>query len=83
MRTVLSEKGQIIIPKEIRDKFNFKKGDIFEISIKDNAIILKYTGTSKKVNDWKSFRGFLKNKYSIKNFLKERNKDREKENKWK
>ena len=80
MRTVLSEKGQIIIPKQIRDKFNFKKGDIFEISIKDNSIILKHTGSTKKVNDWKNFRGFLKNKYSIEKFLKERNEDREKEN---
>ena len=81
MRTVISEKGKIIIPKQIRDKFNFKKGDIFEISRKDNSIILKYTGTTKKVNDWKNFRGLLKNKYSLKKFLKERDEDREKENK--
>ncbi|MBI5207088.1 MAG: AbrB/MazE/SpoVT family DNA-binding domain-containing protein [Candidatus Firestonebacteria bacterium] len=41
MKTLLSARGQIVIPKKIRNSIKLKKGDEFEINISDNTIILK------------------------------------------
>jgi len=79
MRTTLSEKGQIVIPKEIREKLKLEKGNVFEIELKGNLIILKPAGKMMKVKNWKELRGLLKGKYSTRQFLKERQMDRERE----
>jgi len=80
MRAVLSKKGQIVIPKAIRDRFGLKEGDVLDVEAKEGVIVLKPAGTVKKVRDWREFRGVLKGKYSTEQFLAERQKDREMEN---
>ena len=79
MKTTLSEKGQVVIPKEIREKLKFEKGNVFEIELKDNLIILKPVGKSQKVKNWRELRGLLKGKYSTRRFLTERQEDRKRE----
>ncbi len=37
----LTKKGQITIPKEIRDKLGIKRGDTVEFSIKDGECIVR------------------------------------------
>ena len=37
----ISKKGQIVIPKEIRDKFGIKPGDVIIFRIKNDKIILE------------------------------------------
>jgi len=44
MKTTLSEKGQVVIPKEIREKLKLERGNVFEIELKGNLIILKPAG---------------------------------------
>ena len=36
----VSSKGQIIIPSEIRKKFNIKQGDRFELQVRDGKLVL-------------------------------------------
>ncbi len=79
MRTTLSKKGQVVIPKKIREKLNLEKGNVFEIELRDNLIILKPAGKTMKVTNWKELRGLLKGKYSTRQFLEERQKDRKRE----
>ena len=79
MKTTLSEKGQVVIPKEIREKLKLGKGYVFEIELKDNSIILKPAGKSQKVKNWRELRGLLKGKYSAKQFLVGRQEDRKRE----
>ena len=81
MKTILSQKGQVVIPKEIREKLKLEKGSIFEIELQDNLIILKPVGKTLKVRHWKELRGLLKGKYSTRQFLEKRKKDRERESK--
>ncbi len=45
--SVLSEKGQITIPKEIRDRLRLVQGDRLMFEIKDDQIIIKKTQTNK------------------------------------
>ncbi len=52
--TKISPKYQIVIPKEIRKKYNFKSGE--------EVVVLPYEGRIEivKEKDIKSMRGFLK-----------------------
>ena len=50
----IMEKGQITIPKEIRDELGLKKGDLVEAERKDNQILI----TPKKLGD-KAFQNVL------------------------
>lgn len=43
----ISEKGQITIPKEIRDKLGIVQGDRLIFDLKDDMIIIKKSGTNK------------------------------------
>lgn len=79
MRTTLSEKGQVVVPKEIREKLKLEKGNVFEIELRDDLIILKPAGKTQKVKNWRELRGLLKGKYSARQFLTERQEDRQRE----
>ena len=41
MTTVLAQKGQIVIPKSIRDELELEPGDDFEIYVQDGEIICR------------------------------------------
>ena len=41
MTAVLAQKGQIVIPKEIRDQMKLEAGDDFEVYLLDGEIILR------------------------------------------
>jgi len=45
--SIITEKGQITIPKEIRDKLGIVKGDRLIFDLKDDLIIIKKSGTNK------------------------------------
>jgi len=39
--TKVSSKGQLVLPKEIREKLDIKKGDFLVIEITENTLIMK------------------------------------------
>ena len=82
MRTVLSERGQVVIPKDIRDALGLRKGTILEVTTENKKVILKPLGTNIKVKDWQELKGLLRGKYTSECFLEERKKDRKLEQ-WK
>ncbi len=43
----ISEKGQITIPKEIRDKLGIMQGDRLIFNLKGDKIIIRKSGTNK------------------------------------
>lgn len=45
--STISEKGQITIPKEIRDKLGIMQGDRLIFDLKGDTIILKKVGVNK------------------------------------
>lgn len=61
--TKLSTKGQIIIPKHIREKLGLKEGDHFLVYIMDNDTIL--LRRKKEKISLKDLRGLLSNKVDL------------------
>jgi len=39
--TRVTKKGQVTIPKKLRDRLNIREGDLVEVSIKGDCIIIK------------------------------------------
>ena len=50
----VSEKGQVTIPKEYREKFGLKPGDEVEFSIEDDSLIVK-----RKATEFDDYAGYL------------------------
>ena len=74
--TTVSEKGWVVIPNEIREKYNIKKGD--KVNIIDYGNIIAIIPTSKDVI--KDSAGIFKSKKSlIKSLLDDRKEEIERE----
>jgi AbrB family looped-hinge helix DNA binding protein len=53
--TTMSSRGQIVIPKRIREALHLAEGERFDIHIEGNRLVLvSHTGS---YNDWRSLRG--------------------------
>jgi len=39
--STVTKKGQVTIPKPVRDRFHIKEGDSLQFEVKDNVLILK------------------------------------------
>lgn len=52
MKTVLSTRGQVVIPRAIREQLNLKEGDEFKVEVSPNGILLK-----RNLPDWRSLQG--------------------------
>jgi len=77
---LLSSKGQVVIPKRIRESLGLKKGSLIEIEAKKGIIYLKPLKGEEKISHWQDLRGLIKGRFSTEKFLKERTKERDKEN---
>jgi len=76
--TVMTTKGQIIIPSRIRQRFNIKKGTRFSIEEEGNKLILQPL----TVDYFEKMAGILKSKeISSKTILQERAKEKALEDK--
>lgn len=53
--TTVSEKGQVTIPKEFREKFGIKPGSDVEFKEEDGRLVLKKEGI--KFDDYEGFLG--------------------------
>lgn len=52
---VLSSKGQIVIPKDIRDALGLREGDKLEVSLEGHRMVLQTV--SEKYPDWRTLQG--------------------------
>ncbi len=56
MKTLLGERGQIVIPKKIRDSLQVQKGDELEIDMVEQTIVLRPVKRF-KAKDWRDYAG--------------------------
>ena len=77
MRATVSERGQVVIPKNIREQLGLKKGSVLEVTVEDDKVVMKPVANTVRARHWEDLKGLLKGKYTTKQFLEERQKDRE------
>ena len=67
----VTSKGQVLIPKKIRDQAGIKPGEEVIVEIKDGTVVIE----KKKSYPWQKYMGILKGTgYSTAQFLEERRK---------
>jgi len=76
MKTLMSERGQVVIPKRIRDTLNIQKGDELDIEMVEDTIVLK-TVKRFKARTWRDYTGLREG--IIDAHLKEKKTEKEKE----
>jgi len=75
MQTIVTTKGQVVIPAAIRRKYGIKTGTKLVVIDEDDRIVLKPITEEY----YRSLRGALKGKGVLKVLLAERAKDKERE----
>jgi len=56
MKTLMSDRGQVVIPKKIRETIHLHKGDELEIEVRGDAIVLKPLRRF-KAKKWQDYAG--------------------------
>jgi len=61
-RTRLSARGQVVLPKEIRDRLHLEEGQELTVEIVSDTIVMRPIERSVKpsVPDWRGLRGCLR-----------------------
>ena len=57
-RATISSKGQVVIPKEVRDRLNLKAGTEVNIEVHGESLVMKRSVSD--LPDWRSMRGMFK-----------------------
>lgn len=76
MKTLLSERGQVVIPKQIRDVVHVEKGDEFEVEVVGETIVLKPIKRF-RAKKWQDYIGIGEG--IVDAYLKDKQKEKEKE----
>ena len=74
---MLSERGQVVIPKKIRDSIKAEKGDEFEVRLVGEDIVLTHLRKF-RAQRWQDYIGISSGLVDL--HLKDRKKEKEKEN---
>lgn len=76
MKTLLGERGQVVIPKQIRDAVHVEKGDEFEVEVASETIVLKPIKRF-RAKKWQDYIGIGED--IVDAYLKDKQKEKEKE----
>ena len=58
-QTRLSSKGQVVIPKEIRDSLALKVGEVLNVSRQGTQIVIESAGAVRERIDYQQFRSLV------------------------
>lgn len=67
----LSSKGQIVVPKTLREKAGLVKGTKLRIEMEGNRIILEPVSEKDGDKDWRKYRGILRGTRAVADHLEE------------
>ncbi len=67
---VVSSKGQIVLPKNVREEFGLKKGDRVRVEVEGDHVSIRRT-LSRPARNWRRWRGHLAGTRAIDDHLAE------------
>jgi AbrB family looped-hinge helix DNA binding protein len=67
----VSSKGQIVLPKELREELEIHEGDTLEIRRKGDGLQVRRLTASPPPSDWKAWRGVLAGSGALEEHLQE------------
>jgi AbrB family looped-hinge helix DNA binding protein len=69
MNAILSEKGQVTIPKKIRDRLGLDKGAILDFTEESGRIVVRKVLSTDPISKWRG-RGRLPHAKSVDDYLR-------------
>jgi AbrB family looped-hinge helix DNA binding protein len=67
----VSSKGQVVIPKEVRDALGIRQGEQLEVAVEGDRIVLSRPSGPPAGLDWRRWRGFLRGTNALEEHLAE------------
>lgn len=72
MTLKMSSKGQIVIPKQVRENLRLKEGDRLELILQDDQLVIrKEKRRGREEVNWRSWRGILAGTKAVQEHLAE------------
>lgn len=77
LQTRLSERGQVVLPKEVRDRLHLERGQEFAVEVVPDGIILRPIGTAERGPrpNWRDLEGCLAGTDAIENLMSEHQRE--------
>ena len=73
--TTVSSKGQIVIPRALRDKYRLTSGTRLEIAESDEGLVLAPLKSARRKAGWRALRGAAKGTTALKEHLAEHRRE--------
>jgi len=68
-QVVVSSKGQVVLPKSVREKLSLDKGTVLEVEVDGDRVLLRRVRRRK--SGWRGWRGILKGTNALADHLNE------------
>jgi AbrB family looped-hinge helix DNA binding protein len=79
MKSIVGERGQIVIPKKIRERLRLEKGTLLDVDTTDDNTAILLKPLRKKRKDWRDWIGAFEGEGLTGEYLKEKKKEKERE----
>jgi AbrB family looped-hinge helix DNA binding protein len=75
--TRVSERGQVVIPKTIRDQLGIKRGQVLEVEESEGAVVMrpKASRPAKRPRRWEDWRGVLEGTNALQELTEEHRRE--------
>ena len=76
--TIVSSKGQVVIPRALREKYRLTSGTRLEVAESDQGLVLapvKQARASRRKTEWRALRGSAKGTNALKEHLAEHRRE--------
>lgn len=75
----VSSKGQIVLPKQLREELEIREGDSIEIQREGNELHLRRVSSAVPAKDWRTWRGILAGSNALEEHVREHREEIERE----
>lgn len=70
-RVTVSSKGQIVLPKHLRDELSIREGDLLSVHREYDRLVLERCDAPNSARDWRSWRGSIAGSGALEEHVRE------------